>query len=92
MPWHWYLTSALPRAQLLAFPLAVVAPVVDPRVMRLVGPVALFVAAYSLLPHKELRFIIYAVPVANVAAATVLVRAYVPRSDGAGRPVRRRLF
>eukprot|EP00962_Isochrysis_galbana_P044152 scaffold17034_cov90-Isochrysis_galbana.AAC.2 len=65
-PWHWYFSSALPRALTLAYPLALLAPAVAPH------PAAEFallplaaVSLYSLLPHKELRFVLYAVPPLN---------------------------
>ena len=73
-PWHWYFSNALPRALLAAYPLAAVAPIIEPRARVLALPLALFLGAYSWLPHKELRFIIYALPIANVLAATVLDR------------------
>eukprot|EP00004_Rigifila_ramosa_P015722 TRINITY_DN3670_c0_g1_i2.p1 TRINITY_DN3670_c0_g1~~TRINITY_DN3670_c0_g1_i2.p1 ORF type:complete len:267 (+),score=53.11 TRINITY_DN3670_c0_g1_i2:711-1511(+) len=69
-PWWWYWVSALPRscgATLFALPLAAR---VNPRASaRLLFPALLFVAAFSFLPHKELRFIFPAIPLINAAAA-----------------------
>jgi alpha-1,6-mannosyltransferase len=72
-PWHWYLTSALPRALQAALPLAALALLRDPRRLApLLRPVFAFVALYSLLPHKELRFIFPAIVPLNAAAACTL--------------------
>ena len=68
-PWHWYLTSALPRALLLAYPLAFLGATVEPRSRPLARAAATFVGLYSFLPHKELRFIFPAVPLMNACAA-----------------------
>ena len=42
---------------------------IDQRCLVLCAPAFGFVVLYSILPHKELRFILYVVPVLNVAAA-----------------------
>lgn len=79
-PWYWYFTSALPRSCLAAYPLAALSPFgllvshgrAGPRfkvALRMLLPAFSFVALYSFLPHKELRFIFYALPAFNVAAS-----------------------
>ncbi len=75
-PYHWYFTSALPRATLAALPLSIAAPFLVPRSRALVAIPLLFVAIYSILPHKELRFVLYAVPPLNAAAAAALARLH----------------
>ncbi|KAL7936868.1 glycosyltransferase family 22 protein [Trichoderma chlorosporum] len=73
-PWHYYFTSALPRLLLnpLCFPLiglALLHPATSRRVRDLVVPHLAFIAIYSIQPHKETRFIFYAVPPLTAAAA-----------------------
>ena len=111
-PGHWYLTSALPRSLLLAYPLSFVvskhpqlreappsfpkkpktkkpkncslplrrSPPRPPHLFHYQGAVlerrarpvfvcaSFFVATYSLLPHKELRFIFPTLPLFNACA------------------------
>ena len=53
MPLHWYFTSALPRALLAGLPLAALGVALERRVRGVLACVLLYIAAYSLLPHKE---------------------------------------
>ncbi|KAH8177663.1 alg9-like mannosyltransferase family protein [Sarocladium implicatum] len=66
-PWHYYFTSAIPRLLVnpLAIPLmlyALVTPGTASPARRLFAPNILFLAIYSLQPHKEARFIFYVIP------------------------------
>lgn len=70
-PFHFYFLNALPRlllnptAYLVCIPMALnVTPSVD-----ILIPHVAFVALYSILPHKEWRFIIYSVPAFTAVAA-----------------------
>lgn len=73
-PWHYYFTSALPR--LLLNPLSpffiilsASVPASGRRTRDTIVPSLLFVAIYSLQPHKEARFIFYVVPSLTAAVA-----------------------
>lgn len=71
-PWYYYFVSAMPRLLMLALPFIFVAlwsPAYYRIAQRLVIPNVLFVAIYSLQPHKEARFIFYVVPPLTGAAA-----------------------
>ncbi|KAK4076267.1 CAZyme family GT22 [Trichoderma harzianum] len=73
-PWHYYFTSALPRLLLnpLCFPLIGLAlryHAKSHEVLHLLIPSLAFIAIYSIQPHKETRFIFYAVPPLTAAAA-----------------------
>ncbi|XP_074280040.1 dol-P-Man:Man(7)GlcNAc(2)-PP-Dol alpha-1,6-mannosyltransferase [Silene latifolia] len=75
-PFHWYFTSALPRSLLAAYPLFMLGLMLDRRVSIYLLPVLSFVVLYSKLAHKELRFIIYSLPIFNMAAAISASRIY----------------
>jgi alpha-1,6-mannosyltransferase len=74
-PWYFYFTNALPRLLLnplsytLLIPLAALQPANKGRSLAILIPSLGFVALYSLLPHKEWRFIIYIVPALTAVAA-----------------------
>ncbi|KAL4452080.1 hypothetical protein ABPG75_007742 [Micractinium tetrahymenae] len=76
MPAHWYFTSALPRALHAAYPLALLAPMLERRAAPLLGVALGFVGLYSGLGHKEVRFLFPVLPLWNAAAACVLQRAW----------------
>ncbi|KAF6135441.1 hypothetical protein GIB67_027315 [Kingdonia uniflora] len=56
--------------------------VLDRRIRLYILPVFSFVLIYSKLPHKELRFIIAAIPMFNLAAAIAAGRIYNNRKKG----------
>jgi alpha-1,6-mannosyltransferase len=79
-PYHFYFTNAVPR--LLLNPLAPVLilgafllPSSRSAAINMLLPVIGFIAIYSLQPHKEARFIIYAVPPLTATAA--LIASYI---------------
>jgi alpha-1,6-mannosyltransferase len=67
-PWHFYFTSAIPKllmnplSSMVFIPLAMLNPATSERAQSIIGPEMAFVALYSILPHKEWRFIVYIIP------------------------------
>ncbi|EAW10714.1 dolichyl-P-Man:Man(7)GlcNAc(2)-PP-dolichol alpha-1,6-mannosyltransferase [Aspergillus clavatus NRRL 1] len=74
-PWHFYFTSAIPRlllnplTYLVAIPCALLHPSTRSRAAYMLVPSLAFVAIYSIVPHKEWRFIVYIVPSLTAVSA-----------------------
>ncbi|KAK7695295.1 hypothetical protein QCA50_002485 [Cerrena zonata] len=68
-PWHTYFSAMLPKLLLSSFPLSLIGLLIDSRIRSLLFPAITFVGLLSVLGHKEWRFIVYVVPLFNVAAA-----------------------
>lgn len=66
---HSYFSIHLPKLLLGALPLAILGFILDYRVRSLLLAPVLFVLGLSALKHKEWRFVIYVVPLVNIAAA-----------------------
>lgn len=68
-PFHTYFTAHLPKLLLSSTVLSFVGAVCDHRIRSLLWPAVLFILLLSGLGHKEWRFIVYVVPIFNIAAA-----------------------
>jgi alpha-1,6-mannosyltransferase len=74
-PWHYYLTNSLPRilfnpaVPVVCIPTALLNSALRPYSWDLFIPNIAYILIYSFQPHKELRFIVYAIPALNALAA-----------------------
>ena len=78
-PWHWYFTSALPRLLLspAALPLlaySAIDQLLRPASAPLLVPSLTYTALYSILPHKETRFLFPILPSLTTAMALAAQR------------------
>lgn len=90
-PIHWYFTSALPRALMLLLPFFILAHFskidfsfkkllrvknLDLSVFSVSFPILAYLCLYSLLPHKELRFIFPSLPVLTSISAIGITKLH----------------
>ncbi|OCL01828.1 glycosyltransferase family 22 protein [Glonium stellatum] len=74
-PWYFYFVNALPRlllnplTYLVCIPFATINPATQRQSLDLLAPLLGFVGLYSLLPHKEWRFVLYVIPGLTAVAA-----------------------
>ncbi|EGC34106.1 hypothetical protein DICPUDRAFT_80121 [Dictyostelium purpureum] len=69
-PFYWYFLNALPKTLALSTLLFFAGIFYEgKRVAVYIVPVLVFVGLYSILPHKELRFIFYSIPVINMVSS-----------------------
>lgn len=70
-PYFWYIYSCIPRILSCGAPLILFA---DHRIARdYLFPTLAYVLTFSILPHKELRFILFVTPMFNLCIASGLV-------------------
>jgi alpha-1,6-mannosyltransferase len=94
-PWHWYVSTAIPKAMLatLVFlPLAVLripSCRLDTTWLAHFLPITGFILLYSCLGHKEMRFMFPAMPILNLAAAVGMTKlhqlAFPPKTKSSSR-------
>jgi alpha-1,6-mannosyltransferase len=75
-PIYWYFVDAMPRAMLATIVFVPGGLLWNVRIRPFAFPIITFISLFSLLPHKELRFVMYALPILNAVAAVELVRIY----------------
>ncbi|KAG9314937.1 glycosyltransferase family 22 protein [Chiua virens] len=68
-PAHTYFTAYLPKLLLGCVPMAILGAALDHRIRSMLLAPVVFVSLLSALGHKEWRFVIYIVPLFNIAAA-----------------------
>lgn len=72
-PWYWYFIVGLPKALLASYPLVLLGATTATgdhvMLLAILLPTAVFVCLYSILPHKEIRFMFPVIPALTLGAA-----------------------
>lgn len=73
-PYFWYIYNCIPRILMATAPMVLLA---EHRITReYLLPTLAFIFIYSILPHKELRFILFTSPFLNICAVSGLMNIY----------------
>lgn len=73
-PFFWYIYNCIPRILMTCTPIIFLA---EHRITRdYLIPTLVFIFIYSILPHKELRFILFVAPFLNICVASGLMNIY----------------
>lgn len=75
-PVYWYFTSALPKMLHAAYPLSFVGAYLHPKARSMMFVAVGFVALYSLLAHKEVRFLFPTIPLWNLSASIAITEMF----------------
>lgn len=73
-PFYWYFLIAVPKLMLFSLPFLALTP--RGCVLKFYPVILLHIGLHSLLPHKELRFIIYVAPLLNICAANTIATLF----------------
>ncbi|KAK3247557.1 hypothetical protein CYMTET_42947 [Cymbomonas tetramitiformis] len=71
-PWHWYFTQGYPVITFTLLPVAALGVACAPRRRHLAGLILWALAVYSVIPHKEFRFILPVLPLTMLYAGVGL--------------------
>eukprot|EP01132_Coremiostelium_polycephalum_P006614 gene6614-8185_t len=76
-PFHWYFSVALPKSLFVTLFFVLLGIYYERnRILEYFIPITGFIFLYSFLPHKELRFIFYSIPIYNFIASVGIARVF----------------
>ncbi|KAJ3380991.1 dolichyl-P-Man:Man(7)GlcNAc(2)-PP-dolichol alpha-1,6-mannosyltransferase [Lobulomyces angularis] len=81
LPFHSYFTNLLMRIAPLTYPISLLSLIAIKETRRFLVPFFCFVFIYSFLPHKEWRFVMYAIPMFNFTAAVFIAKLTTLKGD-----------
>ncbi|CAO3649588.1 unnamed protein product [Cunninghamella blakesleeana] len=72
LPFYAYFILFLPRLLMISYPLAILGFILHPIHRKILFPFLIYILLFSLLPHKEWRFIVYTLPTFTAVASKTL--------------------
>lgn len=73
-PFYWYFLIVIPKLMLFSLPLFFLTT--SKCILKFYPVILMHVGLHSILPHKELRFMIYIVPLLNICAANTIATLF----------------